>query len=291
MKTYLDCIPCFMRQALDAARNYTTDEAFHAQVMSEVTGLINSIDLNKFYDSPVLTGSKIHKCVKELAGNNDPYSDIKKQQNDSAISVSEHVRRVISESSNRISTAIRFAIAGNHIDLGAFSKVSENEILDEILKAEKVEISGELLKTADEISKASDVLYLLDNAGEIVFDRLLIEAIGPEKVTAVVRGGPIINDATMKDAQYCGLTDICSVIENGSEAPGTVLDMCSPHFRDLFEKSTYIIAKGQGNFESLNDEHFNGVFLFKVKCDIAAQISGLKKGQYAVLPQRKETDS
>ena len=117
---------------------------------------------------------------------------------------------------------------------------------------------------------AQSILYLADNAGEIAFDRLLVEQIPTERVTVAVRGHPVINDATLHDAQAVGLDRIVEVVENGSDAPGTILKDCSADFRRRFAEADLIIAKGQGNFESLYDAPGNLLFLFKVKCSVVA---------------------
>ncbi|MCK4815836.1 DUF89 family protein, partial [bacterium] len=115
------------------------------------------------------------------------------------------------------------------------------------------------------------ILYLADNAGEIVFDRLLIEQLPYEKITVVVKGKPVINDATMDDAEFAGLTEIVEVFDNGSDAPGTILQDCSQTFRDRFEDADLVIAKGQGNYETLSEVDKDIFFLLKVKCFIIAR--------------------
>jgi uncharacterized protein with ATP-grasp and redox domains len=119
-------------------------------------------------------------------------------------------------------------------------------------------------------AEADRILYLADNAGEIVFDRLLIEALGSRRITLSVRGSPVLNDATIEDAKTAGLYDMVDVIENGSDAPGTILEECNDELRKCYQKADLIIAKGQGNFETLSRETRNIYFLFKVKCAVIA---------------------
>jgi uncharacterized protein with ATP-grasp and redox domains len=125
---------------------------------------------------------------------------------------------------------------------------------------------------------AQNILYLVDNAGEIAFDRLLIEQLPTEKITVVVKGKPVINDATMEDAEFVGLTDIVEVIDNGSDAPGTILETCSQNFRDRFEEADLVIAKGQGNYETLSDLDKNIFFILKAKCPVIARDIGCEIG-------------
>jgi uncharacterized protein with ATP-grasp and redox domains len=128
------------------------------------------------------------------------------------------------------------------------------------------------------MSRAEDILYLGDNAGEIVFDRLLIEQLPCEKITFVVKGRPILNDAVMEDAQIVGLTDMVDVIDNGSDAPGTILESCSETFRRRFDQSDLIIAKGQGNYETLSEVDKNIFFLVRPKCSVLARHLGREIG-------------
>ena len=134
----------------------------------------------------------------------------------------------------------------------------------------------------DALDEASDVLYLADNAGEIVADQVLIRELGPARVTVAVRGGPVLNDATMHDARQTGLTSIVPVIDNGSDAPGTLLPDCSPAFRARFASADLVIAKGQGNFESLCDADRTVFALFKVKCGVVAEHTGLPVGTHVL---------
>lgn len=133
------------------------------------------------------------------------------------------------------------------------------------------------------LNEAQRILYLADNAGEIAFDRLLIEQIGPARVTVAVRGGPVINDATITDARAVGLHEIVEIIENGSDAPGTLLDDCSQEFKWRFAEADLILAKGQGNFEALSDEPHNIFFLLKAKCAVIAAHAGVPLGTHVLV--------
>ena len=179
--------------------------------------------------------------------------------------------------------AVRFAIAGNIIDFGVHSEIDDAVIRDTLDRAVEAHISDHSLcefKSAVEL--AADILYLGDNAGEIVFDRLLIEQLPCEKVTYAVRGKPIINDATFVDAQFAGITELVEVIDNGSDAPGTLLDDCSQEFRARFEEADLILSKGQGNYESLSDGTGNIVFLLMAKCPVIARDIGYDVGSFVL---------
>ena len=140
------------------------------------------------------------------------------------------------------------------------------------------------------VDEARDILYLADNAGEIVFDRLLIEEMPRDRITLVVRGSPVINDATREDAEAAGLSSLVTVIDNDSDVPGTILESCSPDFRSRFAQCDLVIAKGQGNYETLAGENQNIFFLFKTKCPVIARDVGNEVGQMAVCVNRRQVE-
>ncbi len=277
MKAYLDCIPCFIRQSLDAAKHATQDFHIHKQVLREVLRLTSDLDLNQ---NPPKIGQLIHRLVRELTGVKDPYSKVKKQFNTASLKLYPKMRQLIIESDDPLDTAIRLAIAGNIIDFGVNGALQESDIEKAISECLAADFTDEQFNAfRQEINDAKEILYIADNAGEIVFDRLLIEQLPTEIVTAAVRGSPVINDATIEDATNTGLSRIVEVITNGSDAPGTVLESCSEYFRYRFGKADLVIAKGQGNYETLSDVKKNIFFLLKVKCPVIAGSIGCKVGE------------
>jgi len=277
MRIFLDCIPCFFRQALDAARLATDDKQTHERVLRELLGMAKDLDMRQ---SPPVIGQKIHRLVRELVGTEDPYRDVKRRFNNEALRLYPKLRERVVKSEDPLETAIRLAIAGNIIDFGVNSQLRESElamVIEDCLTADSSDMELDSFRRA--ISGSEDILYLADNAGEIIFDRLLIEQMPVEKVTVVVKGSPVINDATMEDALHAGLHRIAEVIENGSDAPGTILTSCSQSFRDRFEKADLIVAKGQGNYETLSDIDKNMFFILKVKCPVIAQHLGCDVGR------------
>jgi len=276
MQIFLDCIPCFVRQALDAARLSTDDKQIHEQVVREVLILAKDLDMSQ---SPPVMGQKIHRLIRELVGTEDPYRDVKKQFNNASLRLYSKMRTYITESRDMLETAIRLAIAGNIIDFGVNSKLQESELEKTISECLVAEFSDMQLKPFQQaINEAEEILYIADNAGEIIFDRLLIEQLPIEKVTVVVKGSPVINDATMEDAVIAGLTRIVEVIDNGSDGPGTILETCSEVFLDRFKEADLVIAKGQGNYETLSDVDKNIFFVLKAKCPVIAQDLGCEVG-------------
>ena len=269
MRIYLDCIPCFVRQALGAARLATDNEQIHEQVVREVLVLAKDIDMSQ---SPPVMGQKIHRLIREVVGMEDPYHKIKKHFNNLALALYPELRKLVIGSEDPLETAIRLAIAGNIIDFGVNSKLQESELEKTISECLASEFSDMQLKPFQQaVNEAEEILYIADNAGEIIFDRLLIEQLPIEKVTVVVKGRPVINDATMKDAEVAGLTRIVEVIDNGSDAPGTILEDCSDYFRGGFARADLVIAKGQGNYETLSEVNKNIFFILKAKCFVIAR--------------------
>jgi len=277
MRIYLDCIACFVRQALDAARRATNDVQIHEKVVREVLRLEVELDMSQ---SPPAIGQQIHRLIRNLVGKDDPYRQIKRQFNNLALKLYPELRKQITGSDNRLETAIRLAIAGNIIDFGVNGSVNESDLNKAISESLTADFdSGQMQPFQDAIEQAEEILYLADNAGEIVFDRLLIEQLPYEKVTVVVKGEPVINDATRKDAAAAGLPRIVEVIDNGSDAPGTILENCSQAFRDHFAKADLVIAKGQGNYETLSDVNKNIFFILKAKCSVISRNIGCEVGE------------
>ncbi len=277
MHIYLDCIPCFIRQSLDAARHATEDEYIHEQVVRGVLGLANNMDMSQ---SPPVIGQQIHRLIRDLVGVEDPYHKVKQQFNNAALNLYSKMRHLIIESEDPFETAVRLAIAGNIIDFGVKSQLRETELAETINQCLSKEPSGMQLEDfRNAVNEAEDILYIADNAGEIVFDRLLIEQMPIDKVTVVVKGLPVINDATMEDAVIAGLPKILDVIDNGSDAPGTILESCSPSFRNRFESADLVVAKGQGNYETLSDVDKNIFFILKAKCPVIARDLGCEVGE------------
>ena len=275
MNTSLDCIPCLLRQALDAARLASRDLGIHEQLLREVLRWAGEIDLNQ---SPPAIAQQIHRRLREMIGRDDPYLLAKALQNQIALDMLPPLRGEIHNSVSPLMAAARIAIAGNLIDLGVNQNVTAVDVHQGVNRALSAPLYGDQEQFCQAITAARSILYLADNAGEIAFDRLLIEQISPERVTLAVRAAPVINDATRTDALAVGLDEIVEVIDNGSDAPGTLLEDCSPEFRTRFANADLIIAKGQGNYESLSHQPGNIYFLFKVKCPLVASHVGQPVG-------------
>jgi uncharacterized protein with ATP-grasp and redox domains len=274
MKVHLDCFPCFLKQSLIALRLGTNDRVLQEQIIKELLYDIKSCDTSK---PPAYTTTFLHRKIRKMLGN-DPFKRIKSEYNQIALKLYPSLKDIINKSNDPLWTATRLAIAGNVIDFGIFTSVDIEGTIEKALGNELAVDNYNSYKQS--INNVEEILYLLDNAGEILFDRLLIETLVDYKkgVVAVVKGSPVINDATMEDANEIGLTKICNVIDNGSDAVGTILDWTSKEFRDVFQKSQLIISKGQGNFETLVGTKKKIYFLFQSKCDVVSREQGLQAG-------------
>jgi len=268
MRTYLECVPCFVRQALEAVRFVTDDEAVHAEVLRQVLRAAADMDMSL---APPAMGHQIHSLIRRLTDKADPYLDVKQRFNRFAMGLYPEMRRRVEQAADPLETAARLAIAGNIIDFGVDSTLEESAVHETIKRAMSEPLCGSVDGWRDAASEARDILFLADNAGEIVFDRVLIEALPSHKVTVAVKGGPVINDATMDDARAAGLVGRVAVIDTGSDAPGTLLDTCSDAFRRRFDLADMVVAKGQANYETLSDTGRRVFFLLMAKCPVIAR--------------------
>lgn len=187
----------------------------------------------------------------------------------------EDLMAMVERSKDPLKKAVRLSIAGNIIDFGALSTLDKEIIFTTIEHAMANEVKGNMEGFIKEITAADRILWIADNAGEIVFDRLVLEKIDRDKVTFVVRGGVALNDATLEDAMEAGISELVTTIDSGAAIPGTVLDECSQTFLQAFDRADLIIAKGQGNYETLPHDDDRIFFLFKAKCPVVAGSAGV----------------
>jgi len=274
MRTHIECFPCFVRQTVIALAQLTDDPAVHERIVKEVLSVMLHADTGK---PPAYTTTFIHRLIRDRLGQ-DPFEKVKDTYNNLALGLYPGLKDEIRKSRDPLRTAARLAISGNVIDFGIFTSIDIDNSIRRSLGS-RIGVD-DYAAFSESVSEADDILYLLDNAGEIVFDRLLIEelAASGKKVTAVVKGSPVLNDATIVDAVQAGLTDICNIIDNGSDAVGTILEWTAPEFRRQYHAAGLIISKGQGNFETLIGNEKKTYFLFQSKCDVVSKELGLSPG-------------
>lgn len=272
MKIYLDCYPCFFQQALNVTRMITADEEMAHQVLLEVNALLPKITGDI---TPPEIGREVYRIVSRLTGVKDPYREIKEKCTQQALALYPSLKERVHSADDRLRRAIRIAIAGNVIDFGSNMPFDMENDLESII-IQRFAIDNYDAFTAA-LTRAKDVLYIADNAGETVFDRVLIEELG-KPVTYVVREHPIINDAVREDAIAAGLDKVADIISSGADAPGNILHLCSDEFLKIYEASDFIISKGQGNYEGLSGENRPIFFLLKAKCPVIAKHIGVEQG-------------
>jgi uncharacterized protein with ATP-grasp and redox domains len=289
MKLYLDCIPCYLRQALEAIRMVSDDKNLHEKVLRQAVRAAAEFDPDAI---GLMTQYEIQKIIKKLAPGGNPYKEAKDKSNKICLDLTSDLRIRIRKSSDPFQTSLRIALAGNIIDFGPKARLGRNIIMDNIEDGLIQELDIKSLDALrQEIIKAEKILYIGDNAGEIVLDMLFIENLPKEKITYAVRGGPALNDATIEDARMIGLDKVVKVITTGLDMPAAILPMCSGDFLEEYKKSDLVISKGQGNYEALSDEDKNIFFLLKMKCPVIVQSMGNGYGVGDIVIYKKERNS
>lgn len=243
--------------------------------------MINLYQKNSNSFSGPLFSRELHSILRGYTSNPDPYKIEKRKNNDQALAMAPQIENIISESEDPFNTSLRLSIAGNIIDFAACDSFDLQTTIDKVLSSDFAIDHSVQLK--NKIEASENVLFLGDNAGEIVFDKFFIKTIDHRNLTYVVRGGPVINDATMEDAEYTGIKNVANVISNGFDAPSTIPSESSSEFQHYFNKADVIISKGQGNLEGLiplNDERI--FHLLMVKCDVMAEFLNVEKDSFVV---------
>lgn len=272
MKIPLDCIPCQIRHFINSARMFTDDEKVIADVLDHVLSITSKY---KSYDNIFKMYIKSNEIIEKIGAGRDPYKDYKEKINRICLDAETELKKIIKKAENPFEMALKTAIAGNSIDVMQQGNHISSKVIKNILNtALNQKLKPAMVKKLyDEILKAKKILYIGDNCGEIVFDRIFIEYLRDHvlhekinKITYAVRGGPALNDSTIEDAQSVGMTDIVNVITTGAAIPSAYLPYSSDEFKEAYFSSDLIISKGQGNFEGLFDRQENIFFLLKIKC-------------------------
>ncbi len=264
-----------LRQAREAIAYSGVETEAGFEVLRRVLRLMSELDWTL---PPPVLGQQVHRLIREWTGNTDPYARVKERMNLHAARVYPIWHSIFRQAHEPLDAAVRLAIIGNLLDAGAKTQLDAASVHAAFEGALSAPLRGSIDEFAEAIRRGRSILYLADNAGEIVFDRDLLAQLPLGNYTVVVRGSPVLNDATLADAEQAGLPDFCEVIGNGSDAPGTLLADCSPDFRERFAAADLIIAKGQGNYESLASVDKEIFFLLKIKCDVLSRDLGWPRG-------------
>ena len=272
------CIYCLMKSYGNRLEKADIPVTAKEQFTRGMLGILNE----KWYGiSAPDCARDIQSLYRSVINDPDPFREIKRESNDTVLEMYGELEKMVGSSPDRFLTAVRLAIAGNIIDFAVHDHCDLHGTMDQVLNSDfAIDHTGRM---REELRKAQRVLYIGDNAGEIVFDKLLITEMLHPGLTFSVRGAPAINDATMEDAEYVGMTGVTRVISSGYDAPTTVVSKSGDVFRRYYEEADLIISKGQGNLEGLIGEHDRRIyFLLMVKCDVIAEYLGVKKGSYVV---------
>ena len=283
MKVSRECIHCLARQAVEIAEEATNSAAMQEEIIKKSLQELGNLDFNE--TAPEI-GFRMHQHAKTITGIYDPYKRLKEQYNEIAQEIYERIveEKWLERAEDSFDMACRLAIAGNIIDFSVGLQLERSDVVKSVEDSIKHDIFGtgtSALRKA--VEKADNIMYIADNAGEIIFDKFLLMNLPTNKVTYAVKGGPIVNDATMHDAISTGVADIVRVIDNGHSAQGTILKDCSGSFISEFNKADLIISKGQANFETLSDVKDRTIFyLLRAKCSSVASAIGCKRMDYVL---------
>jgi uncharacterized protein with ATP-grasp and redox domains len=263
------------RQALNTARVVTDDPGVHLAILQKLARRVADLDLDR---TPAILSQPAYELVSEVTGVRDPFAEIKRETNRIALQMLPDLRERITGAADPLDAALHAAVAGNIIDTGIGHEFDiERDVTRMMDEPFAVSALSEFRK---ELGPGRKLLYLGDNAGEIVFDRLLVEQIlqTGTAVTFTVKSAPIINDATMEDAEAAGMTGMVEVIETGSGDIGVNWENASEELRSAFDAADLVLSKGQGNFESCGESRREIYFLLKAKCELVAQELGVALG-------------
>jgi len=275
----LDCIPCYIKQSLNTLAQTEIHEEKAREIIYQTLALFPQLDPHA---TPAENSTIVLRKVNELLGVEDPFQSAKKESNELALKLLPQLKEKISQSTDPLLMSLQIAVAGNIIDMGILKDFDVEESIREALA--KKFARDDYAFFQEQLKKSRELLILGDNSGEIVFDKLLAEQLSKlgMKVTYAVKDRPILNDATLEDAAYVGMTEHIRVITNGSGFLGTVLKDCSEEFKQTFEKADLVISKGQANYESLEalgKEDRRLYFLLRAKCEIVAGNLGVQLGE------------
>jgi uncharacterized protein with ATP-grasp and redox domains len=291
MQTNRQCVVCVLNQLLRVADYLNLEEEKKDLVLQQA--LIKAAGIPfKTLTSPEFS-EKLYEVVVEISGETDPYKTLRQQQNHLVMEQVDVFRDKIKNSPDPLLTAAYYALLGNIIDYGGVRIFDTDEIFKE---CDDIHITvNDYPEFKRRLEKAEQLLILGDNAGEIVFDRLFIEEIkrfNPQlEIFYGVRSKPAINDVIKEDAEYAGIHEVAHVLETGNTCAGTIVSKGTETFKNIYFRSDMIISKGQGNFETLEMEPEDILYMFKVKCDIVAKYIDLPLGSLVLAFKNTLSDS
>jgi uncharacterized protein with ATP-grasp and redox domains len=274
-----ECLICQVKALQQRLEKYEIPEEKRDHVVSEMLKKIAATDLETSF-SPEITRNILAR-LREYSNVEDPYRKEKQEGNRLMLERYDEFREMVSNSKNPFDTALRLAIAGNIIDFGPTNHFDVEGTIEKVLNSDFATDHSEQLQ--HEVEKAKTILYLGDNCGEIVLDKLFLETINHPNVFFAVREKPVLNDATEKEAREVGIHQVAKIISNGDDAPSTLLHRMSPRFQEIYKNADLIISKGMGNYEGLMFESDQRLFfLLLIKCPVIGRKIGAEKGNFVV---------
>ncbi|MGI6435014.1 MAG: damage-control phosphatase ARMT1 family protein [Syntrophomonadaceae bacterium] len=286
MKHSVDCLPCLLQQAVRTAKRHLPHEEDQMEMARAVIAIMATLEED---ESVPYIVQKIQTTLKKHLNNPDPFKEEKDYYNREMLKLEDELIQLRDSCADPFVAGLKLAAAGNIIDFGPGYDLSRNMVLESIRETLAREYCDEVLISLQaDLEQATTVLYLGDNAGEIVFDKIFIAAIKEHYPQLVVyfatRGKPILNDVTEADAYLVGMDRLAIIINNGTDIPGTVLPYCSPDFVKIFDQANVIISKGQGNFESLyGSGRENLYYIFLCKCGLFMDRLGAKQNDIILM--------
>ena len=288
MRYSMECLPCLLNQGIRVARLYLENEEEQRILLKSIIAEIAVMDHNA---SAPYIAHKVHRALKEALQNPDPYQKEKLYYNQEMLKLEDDFFRLVETAIDPLDVALKLAAAGNIIDFGPGYDLSRDNVLKTIKESMEKDYSQEVfISLASALKDANKLLYLGDNAGEIVFDKIFIRTIKecyPHlQIDFATRGTPIMNDVTEEDAYMVGIDTYANIINNGTDIPGTILEHCSDSFVNVFNKADVIISKGQGNFESLYGNGYNNLYyIFLCKCDLFMDRFGARRNDLVLMKE------
>jgi damage-control phosphatase, subfamily I len=277
MQTTLDCVPCIINSFIRLLKLGELVIGDKEQAMRKLLRYMSDAD---YQQSPPDLGREMHRMMREELNDPDPYKGIKNKYNIMMLEMYSEFENIVESAKDPFNMAMRLAVAGNVIDFGPQDQLDIMDTINRVVHS-NIDIDDSILLKS-ELENAKRVLYIGDNCGEIVLDKLFLETIKKPDVYFAVRGGPVLNDATIEDAKMVGIDKIAKIITTGDDAPGVILEDTSEKFKQIFNESDLIIAKGQGNLEGLLGVNKNIYYLLVAKCDLIGRLIGTKRGEFIV---------
>lgn len=277
MNIQFECLPCIVNSYLRLIKTGVIPETQQEPILRRLLKFLSQVDYDQ---SPPVLGRRLHRLIREFLQNTDPYQKIKEEYNRMMSGLYSEFREIVEQSSDSFDVAMRLAIAGNVIDFGPQYNFDVMDAINRVRGAKLAIDDSRHLR--NDLENATTLLYIGDNSGEIVFDKLFLEKINLPEMYFTVRGGPIINDATLDDAEIIGMNNVAKVITTGDDAPGVVWESASKQFKQILNQSDVILAKGQGNLEGLIDIPKNIYFLLVTKCELIGERLGTRPGEFVV---------